>query len=155
MNVQPFSRVPGRLKNLKHVFIGETPESAIPVEAEEVVFKNRRWMMKFSGVNDRTAALGCNGWYLFVAERDVQTPPRGAYFSHEIIGCVAEDDAGHRVGVIEDILSVGTNYLWSIRTDSGTSLVPANKEFIRRVDVKNRRVILRLIDGLIDGGTEE
>jgi 16S rRNA processing protein RimM len=153
LKIQPYSAVEGRLKKLRRVFLGKTPGAARPVVVEDVVFKNRRWMMKLQGVDDRDAAQRCNGSYLFVEESDVRQPPKGAYFSHEILGCTAESEDGRILGIVEEIYSVGAYDLWSIRTKSGSSLVPAIKEFILRVDVKKKRVVVRAIEGLIEDGS--
>jgi len=153
LKIQPYSPDPERLKKLRQVSIGKTAGAAVVVAVEEVVFKNRLWMMKLAGVDDRDAALRCNGSYLFVDEADVLPPPEGSYFSHEIIGCTAESEDGRTLGVVEDIFGVGAYDLWSIRTKNGTSLVPAVKEFILRVDVKRKCVVVRAIEGLIDDGT--
>ena len=153
LKIQPYSPDPERLKKLRQVSVGTTPGGAVAVAVEDVLFKNRQWMMKLEGVDDRDTALRCTGSYLFVDESDVLPPPKGAYFSHEIIGCTAESEGGRTLGVIEDIFTVGAYDLWSIKTRNGTSLVPAVKEFILRVDLKKKCVVVRAIEGLIDNGT--
>ena len=54
-------------------------------------------------------------------------------------------------GVLTDVIETGANDVYEIRMENGKSvLVPAIKECILSVDVENRKIVIHLMDGLLE-----
>ena len=150
VKIHPYTASPERLKKLRRTFLGTSAEKTTVHIVEDVIFKNQQWMLKFQNFSDRTAAGKVVGMFLFVEESEIETPPAGSYFSHEIIGCEVWSDDGRLLGTIEDIYTLSAYDLWAIRTGKTVNLIPAIKEFITKVDVDKKKVIVRLIEGLME-----
>jgi 16S rRNA processing protein RimM len=150
VKIHPYTSSPERLNKLRRVFLGISAGKTSVYDIDEVIFKNRQWMVKFHTINDRTAAGKIVGMLLFIEESEIEAPPAGSYFSHEVIGCEVWSDEGRFVGTIEDIYSLSTYDLWAIRTAKAVNMIPAVKEFVKQVDVRKKKVIVRLIEGLIE-----
>jgi ribosomal 30S subunit maturation factor RimM len=41
--------------------------------------------------------------------------------------------------------------IWVIRHEGKLNLIPAVKKFIKTIDTQNRKIVIELIEGLIDG----
>lgn len=136
--------------------VGATEATAVAMEIEDVILRQGAVLIKLQGVDDRTAAERLRGALLFVEEQNVQAPPKGAYFVHDIVGCEVRDTEGNMVGTIDDVQKYPAQDLWTIRTATGTFLLPAVKEFVKKVDLPKRTVTVRLMEGLREeqkGGT--
>ena len=53
------------------------------------------------------------------------------------------------LGKIEDIISTGSNDVYVIRDNEREYLIPAIRDVIKGVDIKGRRMVIALMDGLI------
>ena len=115
-----------------------------------------RWLLRFAGVPDRTAAEGLGGAAL--SARVAADDPAGddeEFFDHQLVGAAALDGAGRRLGVVADVLHHAAQDLLVVTPERGGPdvLVPFVAALVPVVDVAGRRVVLDPPGGLFDGGT--
>lgn len=48
------------------------------------------------------------------------------------------------------ILNYGSGDLFNIKYEDKEVLIPFNKEFVKNIDVKNKRIDVQLIEGFLD-----
>lgn len=73
------------------------------------------------------------------------------YYYHEIIGCVAVTEEGEELGEIIEILAPGANDVWVIKRPKGKQLlIPVIDDVVLEIDVDNKKVIVSLMEGLLD-----
>jgi len=73
------------------------------------------------------------------------------YYYHEIIGCMVETEEGEQLGEIIEILSPGANDVWVIKRPKNKQLlIPVIDDVVLEVDVANKKVIVSLMEGLLD-----
>jgi 16S rRNA processing protein RimM len=147
----PSSGEPERTASLRDVFIGASEQAALPFVVEDVIVRPNAVVVKFAGIDDRTAAEKFTNRLLFVEEAKAKAPPKGSFFIHDIVGCEIWDTDGRLVGTVEEIMKYPAQDLWSVRTETGSFLLPAVKEFVRKVDLKNRKITVQMIEGLSQG----
>lgn len=123
-------------------------EEAGSLTVETVRPSRGRLLVRFAGVQDRTAAERLHGSYLFVEESALPDLPEGAYWPHQLEGCEMVTDAGRSLGIIEEVVLGEANDLWVARTGEAETLVPALRDVVVSVDVGERRVVVREIPGL-------
>lgn len=125
------------------------------VEIDTVRSHQKFLLIRFKGVDDRTAAEALRGQWLFVDEEDAAELEEGVYWIHELIGLQVVEDSGALLGVIVDVLVTGANDVYVVRRPVGQNrgqdiLLPAIPEVIRTVDVPGGVMTVHLIEGLID-----
>ena len=55
------------------------------------------------------------------------------------------------VGTIQSVDDSTINTLFDIKTEKGKdALIPASENLINKVDIKNRKIIIKLPEGLLD-----
>lgn len=151
LKIQPSSGDPERMASLREVFVGPAEASAAAYSVEDVILRQNAVLLKLSGVDDRTAAEKLRSCILYVEESMAKAPPDGSFFIHDIVGCEVRDTDGAVIGTVEHVLKYPAQDLWGIRTPTGTFLLPAVKEFVRKVDMKKRTIVVQLMDGLREG----
>ena len=63
---------------------------------------------------------------------------------------MVESEAEGRLGILEDVLQAGSNEVYIIRgKEYGEVMIPAVKEFIKEVDLKNKKMKVELIEGML------
>lgn len=72
------------------------------------------------------------------------------FYYHEIIGFTAEDITFGTIGVVKGVNDSAAQALFEIERDGKQILIPVNDDFIKKVDKKNKVLLLDTPEGLID-----
>lgn len=147
----PTSQTPRRFEKLHNVCVGPSPDDHRQYAVESVDVKAKGVLIRFAGVDSRSSAEALVGNMVFVEESEAQAPEPGSYFTHDIVGCEVWTMGGTYVGTIEQIYKLPAQDVWEVKNGSAVHMIPAVKEFIRRIDIGRRRIDVHLIEGLIDG----
>ena len=71
------------------------------------------------------------------------------YYIADLIGMEVVTDEGE-FGILRDVMETGANEVYIIDSkEHGEVLIPAIRDCILDVDVENRRMKIRLMDGLV------
>lgn len=150
LKVRVYGDSPGRLNDLHAVEVGHTSADVTERIISEVVVQGTRTMVKFEGVENRTAAERFVGQTLFIEAGEVRRPGPGSYLIADLVGCAVWSTGGKRLGIIDDVLKSPGQDLWRVKIEGSTILIPAVREFIKEVDLEKKRVVVALIDGFIE-----
>lgn len=76
--------------------------------------------------------------------------PKGLHYYYEMIGCeVFEKDA--KIGTVNKIDNFGCSDILFIKDAKNNEvMIPLLKEFVTKIDTKNRRIDVKLIEGFIE-----
>ena len=73
------------------------------------------------------------------------------YFIADLIGLNVTSDSGEELGTISDVLQTGANDVYIVKKENTPDLlIPAIKQCILDVDVKNGAMLVHLLPGLRD-----
>ncbi|KFI68193.1 16S rRNA processing protein [Bifidobacterium magnum] len=132
---------------------------------------NNRWIVKFEGIDDRTAAESINGTDLYCEAEDLETMMEDdLWYAKDLIGLearITQDSmvgypAGLVVGKVVDVLD-GPQWLLKIRLANPpideqtgepgerTALVPFVEQLVPEIDPEERYLTLDPPQGLIPG----
>lgn len=139
-----------RFQRLRRVYVGLTAEEATAATIEDVIIRNRQVLVKLSAIRNRTEAEARRGETIFADGDNLESPPPGSYYIHDLVGCSVNTPEGEILGVLDDVLHSAGGDLWSVRRGEKSVLIPAVKEFIREVRIAERVIIVRTIEGLIE-----
>ena len=150
VKILPLTAQPERLQRLRSVFVGESESKGVKLQVEDVLVRSGSVIMKFTSVSDRTTAQQLRNKFLFVDERSVIHLSSNQYFIHDVIGCEVLDENQVILGKVVDIFNNTSQDVWLIQHGGKQYLLPAVNEFIRSVDIKNKKVTVHTINGLFD-----
>jgi 16S rRNA processing protein RimM len=109
----------------------------------------KRLLVKFEGVNDRTAAETLRGASLVVPESWLPPLPEGEWWAHELEGCTIETRAGRALGVLTEVVANPANDIWVAVDAEGTeTLIPVLADLLVEVDTLARRIVVRDVPGV-------
>ena len=155
--IKGFNRVllfgddPERLSDGLPVLMGAAAATAKPDVIETVLLQGNGTMVKFASVPDRTAAERITGLLLFVEQADALKPKRGAWFIHDIIGCTVQTAEGTVIGPVTDVQQYPAQDMWFVRYHGRPVMIPAAKEFIKKVDLRQRVIVVQNVEGFLEG----
>lgn len=122
---------------------------------EQVREHKTHLLIKFAGVDNRTAAEDLRNLWIFVDEADAALLEEGTYWIHDIIGLEVVTDQGKPIGRVTDVLATGSNDVYVVAPQDDFNhgseiLLPALDDVILAVDLEQGRMTVHLPDGLLD-----
>lgn len=136
-----------RFNKLEKVFL-EIDNNLQSFTIESVRFHKQFVLLKFLGINDINDAEKFKN-VLIKIHQDFAIPcEEGEYYIKDLYGIkvVKEDD--QVLGTLEDIIFTGANDVYVIKNDEKSILVPAIKQCILNVDIENKIMKVKLLEGL-------
>jgi 16S rRNA processing protein RimM len=111
-----------------------------------------RLLVRFEGVDDRTAAEALRGTLLQVdVDPDAVPDEDDAWYDHQLVGLTVVDTTGAVVGEVADVLHLPAQDVLAVaRPDGSEALVPFVSEIVPAVDVAARQVVVDPPPGLLD-----
>jgi 16S rRNA processing protein RimM len=144
--VQSLSEVPHRFAEGSRLQL----EDGRTLTVEKTRPHQRRLLIKFKEVADRTAAEALGGQVLLVpAAATPRTLERDRFWVHQVVGLEVVTEGGRSLGRVHEVQANPANDIWV--TETGV-LVPAVREVVREVDLAGGRVTIREVPGLIEEG---
>lgn len=149
VKVFPTTDDPMRFKKLKKVILDAGKET-LPLEIQSVKFFKQFVILKFKGIDNINDIEKYRKCPLLVAREDAVELDDDEYFIADMIGMEVVTEDGKVFGTLKDVMETGANDVYVIEsTQYGEVLVPAIKECILDVDIKERKMKIHLMDGLI------
>jgi 16S rRNA processing protein RimM len=127
------------------------PVSSGPLTVESSRSHSGRLVVRFVGVEDRTAVEALRNTQLLVAASDrppIEDPDE--FYDTDLIGLSARAPDGSVYGPVTDVLHIGPAAYLELRIDNATHLVPFVGEIVPAVDVAGGFITIAAPEGLFD-----
>ncbi|WP_121192939.1 ribosome maturation factor RimM [Motilibacter peucedani] len=134
------------------VVLRTDPAATGPLTVESARWQSGRLVVRFAGVDDRSAAEALRGTLLVVDidEHESLDDP-DEFYDHQLVGLAAVTVAGDPVGTVSDVLHLPAQDVLAItRPDGREVLVPFVSELVPAVDLDAGQVQVEPIGGLLD-----
>ena len=143
LRVQPHSDNPRRF----------TPGSRVLIEGQPQRITGCRWhqgyaLIRLDGVRSREDAAGLKGTRLEAPVEEAPALSADTYYHFQILDMEVWTSDGEYLGIIEDILSTGSNDVYVTRHADKEVLVPALGDVVLEVDTESGRMVVDLPEGL-------
>lgn len=113
------------------------------------------FLLRLTGIDDRTAAEGLVGVQFVIDPSDRRDLDPDEWWIEDIVGCTAVDPDGVRIGTVTDVVVGAAQDRLVISVDGGgRAEVPLVDELVPTVNTADRRVVVALIEGLVEGADE-
>ena len=148
VKVFPTTDDPMRFKKLKKVLL-DTGRERVELEVQSVRFFKQFAIVKFKGIDNINDIERYKGKGLFVPREDAVPLGEDEYYIADLIGMEVFTEDGH-FGVVRDVMETGANEVYIVESDKhGEVLIPAIRQCVLDVNVEEKKMKIRLMDGLI------
>ena len=150
VKVFPTTDDPERFLDLEYVFL-DTGKEKKKLTIQSVKFFKQFVILKFKGINNINDIERYKRCSLLVDRENAVELEEDEYFIADMIGMNIFTEDGEVFGTLKDVIETGANDVYIINSKKhGEVLIPAIKECILDVNVKEGRMLVRLMEGLID-----
>ena len=138
------------IKSAKKVFLLDD-ESKRALTIEKVRFHKNFAIIKFSEINDINDLLKYKGQRIFISTKEAKEQlDKNEFLIRDLIGCVVYNENNEKIGEVTDISNNSSTDLLNIKNAIGKiDIVPFVDEFFPVVDIENKKIIIKPIEGLL------
>ncbi len=137
-----------RFKVGKKFFVAPPLFALKELTIKEVKIKSGRLYLRFFESKNLVKPELILKHYLQIPESEAKRLEPGEYWIHEIIGLDCFTLDGKHLGKITSILKTKANDVFFV--DEGKYLIPAVKEVIKEVKIKEGRIVVKELPGLLE-----
>lgn len=106
-------------------------------------------ILKLEGIDNRTRAEELKDRDVYIDKSDLRKLPEDTYHIFDLIGLKVVDDHGCTIGTVTDVIQNSAQDLYEIeKEDKNKFLIPAVEEFIFAIDLSEKIMRVKLIEGL-------
>ena len=139
-----------QIKKAKTVYMLDDV-SKVELKIKSIRFHKNFAIVKFEGIDDINDLLQFKGQRIFVSkETALNQLDKDEYLIQDLIGCSVYNENNEKIGEVVNISTNSSQDLLNIKNGFGqVDLVPFVNEFFPVVDVKNKKIIIKPIEGLL------
>lgn len=143
-----------QIKNAKKVYIfNDSPaqNDKIELTIKKVRFQKNFAIIKFDEIDDINDLLEFKGQNIYIPKQNaLEKLEKDEYLIQDLINCEVFDENNEKIGEVVNISTNSSQDLLNIKNSLGqVSLVPFVNEFFPVVDIKNKKIIIKPIEGLL------
>lgn len=137
--------------SLKEVFVLSEHEY-IPLKIKSCRLNKSFAIVKFEGINSINDILPYKNSLLFVQEETIrESLDEDEFLIDELVGLEVFDTNDRKIGFIIGVSNNGATDLLSVKTKSKkVSLVPFVKAIVTHVSIKDKKVVINNLEGLVE-----
>lgn len=148
VKVNSFSNDIRRFEKLSKVLI-EKNKKLTEYMIEEVRYSKNQVLIKFRGIDTIEEAETFKNCYIKIKREELEELPEDTYYIVDLIGINVYLEDGILVGKIIDVFPTGSNDVYVIKREENTDLlIPAIKDVVKIINIKEKKMIINLIEGL-------
>lgn len=149
VKVNPFTDDISKFEDLKYVYI-QLKNELKKVKIEQVRYNKNQVLLKLEGIDSIEEAEKYRNFYLNTEKESQEDLGEDTYYIVDLIGLDVYSDKNEYLGKIEDVFPTGSNDVYVVKDNLGKQiLIPAIADVVKEVDLKNKKMTINLIPGLI------
>lgn len=149
LKIKPFTDDIKKFSNLKTIYI-KTKSGLTEFKIEQVRYVKNMVILKLAGIDTVEEAEKYRNLYIKILRDQEEELEEGSYYVVDILGCKVNTDANQELGKIVDVFQTGSNDVYVVKDEQGKQiLLPAIKQVIKNVDIKNKIITVHLLEGLV------
>lgn len=86
---------------------------------------------------------------VFIDKAQMPSLDEGEYYIHELITMEVYSEADELIGTVKDVMETSANHVLVVDHDGKEALIPFVKAFIKELDLKHRKIKVKLIEGIL------
>jgi 16S rRNA processing protein RimM len=150
MKIESLTDFPERFKDLRRVYLVSPAGKEFTCEVRSVRYAGGAPYLLFGDYDSPEKAKALNGWLIKVPEEEAVPLPEGSYYWFELIGMEVVSESGEKLGTIVEVFETGSNDVYVMKRGRKETYIPATKEIVKQVDRKTKRMVIHIVDGLME-----
>lgn len=149
VKVKPFTDDIQEFETFETIYVQKKTE-LIEFKIESVRYAKNMVLLKLKGIDNIDSAEALRNLYIKVSREQLPELQENSYYIVDLLECEVVTVEGEILGKMDDVFNTGSNDIYVVKNEKGKQiLLPAIKEVIKNVDIPNRKITVKLMEGLI------
>ena len=149
VKVKPIVDSSDRFSKLKHVIVEAADGRREQFTIRRVRNQKAGYIISFHEITSIDQAASWARAEVKIPQDALESLPDGRYYHFDLMGMEVFTESGACIGTIEDIFATGSNDVFVVKQQETEHLIPGTEEIVRHVDVAQKRMVIRPIEGLL------
>ena len=148
VKIVPWTDTPDVFEDLENVFV-RTKQGEEPLTIKGVKYQKNNIIVRFAEIKDIDQAQNYKNLVVFAKRENLGELPEGVYYIADLLGLTVVEEDGRVLGTISDVFNTGSNDIYAVKREGKKDLlIPVIDDVVLKVDMENKQVIVRLMEGL-------
>jgi 16S rRNA processing protein RimM len=143
VRVQVYNPASRLLEETRSVAAGYDTKTLRPLSVAKFAREPKSAVVAFEGVSTREGAEKLTGQEIYVRRSDLPKLGAGEYYCCDLVGFQVVLESGRVVGNLRNVLATASNDIYEIDAEEGEVLLPAIPNVVIRVDLEERKIVVR------------
>lgn len=139
------SLLPGEI-----IFLGKNKEKRREFSLNFIKPHKGYLLIGLEGVTTTEKAKELIGYTVLVEKKRLPPLPEGEYYWFQLMGIHVYSENGDYIGKVKEILPMPSNDVYVIEDSNKEYLIPAITSVIQEINLKEKKMVICLLDGLIE-----
>ena len=148
LKIFPTTDVPERFELLDEIILEIKNEKKV-CKVDKVAYHKNFVLLTLKEYNDINQVEGFKNGRVLIPEEKALPLGKDEYYTRDLYDMEVYTDEGERLGTLKEVYTTGANDVYGVKDENGNEiLIPAIKQCIIAVDVTNRKMTVKLLEGL-------
>jgi 16S rRNA processing protein RimM len=139
LKIQPYTAAPGNLLDYRTWWVGNETQGWRELDVlQSELHGGKTVVAQLMGCHDRNVAEKYRGMLVAIPRSRLPLPDEGEYYWSDLIGLEVVNEAGERLGTVENLQDTGANQVLCVQGRDGEILIPFIASAIRQVDLNGK-----------------
>jgi len=116
-----------------------------------IKYQKNNLIVKFREINSIEEAEKYKNKILYLTKEELGELPENVYYIADLLDCTVFNEDDEKIGILCDIFSTGSNDVYDIRRENAKNLlVPIIDGVVKSVDTENKKIVIKIPEGLED-----
>ena len=149
VKVKPFTDDIKEFETFENIYV-QIKAELVEYKIESVRYAKNMVFLKLKGIDTIEEAESLRSFYIKVERDALPKLEENTYYIVDLLECEVVTIDGENLGKMDDIFNTGSNDIYVVKNEEGKQiLLPAIKEVIKDVDIPNKKITVKLMEGLI------
>lgn len=150
VRIYPFTDYRERFEEFEYVYLEDKPGTKLQIE--KVRYKGQLAIAKFKGFESVNDVEKLKDIYIVIDKEDMRDLPEDTYYIFDLVGSKVIDQDDNLIGKLVDVIQNTAQDLYVIQHDESKKriLIPAVKEFIKEINIEEKIIQVKIIEGMIE-----
>lgn len=136
-----------RFNELKYVY---TEKDNIRRKIIDVWYRKGIIYIQLENINDMNTAESFKNTFISILEDQLRKLPQDSYYIFDLEGMEVYSAEGEYLGKIDVVYQTGANDVYEVVNKNKSFLVPAVKDVVKEVNLKENKMFINVINGLLE-----
>ena len=150
VKVVPWTDYPEVFEDIETVYIKKKSDYE-RLDIAGIKYQKNNLIIRFAQLKDINEAEKYKNRVLYAERASLGELPEGVYYIADLIGLDVVKEDGEKVGIISDVFNTGSNDIYEVKREGQKNLLlPVIDDVVLNIDVENKKVTVRMMEGLED-----